>query len=54
MNFVLVKQEHTCNPSAPWKIEKKKLLKCSFNRSFIFINIAHVFLSKSKETEPHS
>ena len=39
MNFVLVKQEHTCNPSAPWKIEKKKLLKYSFNRSFIFLSM---------------
>ena len=36
MNLVLVKQEHTCNPSVPWKIEKKKLLNYSFNRSFIF------------------
>ena len=36
MNFVLVKQEHTCNPSVPWKIEKKKFLNYSVNRSFIF------------------
>ena len=35
MSFVLVKQEHTCNPSVPWNIKKKKLLKYSFNRSFI-------------------
>ena len=27
MNFVLVKQEHTCNPSAPWKIRKEKIVK---------------------------